>query len=409
MLRLLEGDVGSGKTLVAMLAMYNTALNSKQAVMMVPTEILARQHYETFLKFLGDKDLTIGLAVSAERRLSKATDSKKISTAKVASTADIIIGTQALLTDTTIFRNLSLVVIDEQHRFGVNQRQRLASKAVSNGGNSAPHLLSMTATPIPRTLALVLYQDLSLSVIKQSPIGRLQVLTKLYSEAERPSAYDILAKEISAGHQAFVVCPLIEDSEISDAKAAKSEEAKLKRLFPTWRVGLLHGKLKSKDKEKIMADFASGAIQILVATAVVEVGIDVPNATVMLIESADRFGLAQLHQYRGRVGRGQQQSFCLLLADDLAENSRRRLECLQRFSSGFDLAKEDLKFRGPGEVYGTLQKGFPELKIASLFDVELMTMAQKAAEEYLLQDPNGQLYPKTWAKLKQVISQNHGE
>ncbi len=414
MTRLLEGDVGSGKTIVALLAMLNVVGNGFQSVMLVPTEILAKQHFNTLTKLLAKSDISLGLLTRTEKKLiqnltrpsasqetqsknhennlTKTTKVKKITANDIVAKADIIIGTHSLLQETVNFsvedefssggKKLALLVVDEQHRFGVNQRQALINK--TGGADFAPHLLSMTATPIPRSLALALYDDLSLSIIKTMPEGRLPVMTKIFKETEREQAYDLIRQEVAKGHQAFVVCPLIEEGDLSDAKSAKAEYDKLKNeVFSDLSLGLVHGKLKTKDKEQVMSDFVNNKINILVATAVVEVGVDVPNATVMMIESADRFGLASLHQYRGRVGRSAKQSFCLLLAQETSDKAKERLEAMLKFDNGFDLAKADLKFRGPGEVYGTVQKGFPELKLASLFDFSLMNQARAASLKIL--------------------------
>lgn len=399
MTRLLEGDVGSGKTIVALLAMLNVASNKFQSALLVPTEILARQHFVTLSRLLAKTDFKVALLTRTKQSLSyqDKTNKKEVLKAIAEGQADIIIGTHALIQEAVKFRTLALVVVDEQHRFGVNQRQALIKQ--THSVDSAPHLLSMTATPIPRSLALALYDDLSLSIIKTMPVGRKLALTKIFKEAERDEAYDIIRQEVAKGRQAFVICPLIEESDILGAKSAKAEYDKLKDgVFGDLTLGLIHGKLKAKDKEQVMSDFVDNKINILVATAVVEVGIDVPNATVMLIESADRFGLASLHQYRGRVGRGVEQSFCLLLTDppasetkarqgETSDKAKQRLEAMLKFDNGFDLAKADLRFRGPGEVYGTVQKGFPELKLASLFDFALMNQAREASLKILNQSP----------------------
>ena len=414
MTRLLEGDVGSGKTVVALLAMYNTALNHLQSALLVPTAILAQQHLNAISKLLVNVDLKVGLITRSSKKMVSISKnlsdnkSKKITAEYIAQNADIIIGTHALLQDKINFKNLALVIVDEQHRFGVEQRQLLVKKNANN--QLVPHLLSMTATPIPRSLALALYDDLSLSVIKQQPQGRQIIITKIFSEVERDRAYDFIRQEIDKGRQAFVICPLIEESEAlnqthSNAMrpAVKSVKAEYKflqeQVFSQYKLGLLHGKLKSADKDKIMEQFVQGQLDILVATSVVEVGIDVPNASVMLVESADRFGLAQLHQYRGRVGRGEHQSYCLLAGAETTGKTRERLEAMLKFNNGFDLAKADLKFRGPGEVYGTLQKGFAELKVASLFDFALMGQAKILSQELLAQSANLDKFPLIKEKL----------
>jgi ATP-dependent DNA helicase RecG len=398
--RLLEGDVGSGKTVVALLAMINVASNKFQSALLAPTDILARQHFITLSRLLAKTDFKVALLTRTKQSLSYQDKASKKEVLKAIAEGDVnmIIGTHALIQEAVMFQNLALVVVDEQHRFGVNQRQALITK--TGGVDFAPHLLSMTATPIPRSLALALYDDLSLSIIKTMPTGRIPVVTKIFKEDERAEAYDLIRAEIAKGHQAFVVCPLIEESDILGSKSAKAEYDKLTNgIFGDLVVGLVHGKLKAKDKEQVMSDFVANKINILVATAVVEVGVDVPNATVMMIESADRFGLASLHQYRGRVGRDKEQSFCLLLTEEVgdppspksygeASKAKQRLEAMLEFNNGFDLAKADLKFRGPGEVYGTIQKGFPELKLASLFDFTLMNQARTASLKILDQSPD---------------------
>ncbi|MEI6379207.1 MAG: ATP-dependent DNA helicase RecG [Candidatus Falkowbacteria bacterium] len=381
MMRLLQGDVGSGKTIVAVIAMLNVVLNNRQAALMAPTEILAKQHYQSISRLLMPLGIRVGLLTGSDKKYSQSTDGKKIKADKIVKEAQVIIGTHALIQADLEYPDLALVIIDEQHRFGVEQRQALSDKAKASDTNFEPHLLSMTATPIPRTLALSLYDDLAVSLIPEMPKNRLPIITEVVADHERHRAYGMVAAEISAGRQAFVICPLIDPADNFGTKSVKEEYERLKNdpAFANIEIGLLHGKLTPKAKDQVMADFASGQIQLIVATAVVEVGVDVPNATVMLIESAESFGLAQLHQYRGRVGRGAHQSYCYLLAGDLSDKSRQRLEAMTKYNSGFALAQEDLKFRGPGEVYGTVQKGFPELKIASLFDFALMQEARDAA------------------------------
>ncbi|MCX6796488.1 MAG: ATP-dependent DNA helicase RecG [Candidatus Falkowbacteria bacterium] len=410
MSRLLEGDVGSGKTLVACLAMLNAALNGWQSAIMAPTEILAKQHYETFNKLFGGLNLKIGLVTSSDKQISnlfkadkKAEDKKitygnlnallekklkksKISSKLVAQNADIIVGTHALIQENISFKNLALVIIDEQHRFGVEQRKALTEKS-NLGENKSPHLLSMTATPIPRSLALALYGDLAVSLIDELPEGRKKILTKIVEENKRQKAYEFIREQIKSGRQVFVICPLIDISDKLGVKSVKEEYEKLdKKIFPELAIGCLHGKLKPREKEGIMKNFLENKIKILVSTSVVEVGVDVPNATVMMIEGADRFGLAQIHQFRGRVGRSSFQSYCFLFTDSEADRTLKRLKALETIDNGFELAKIDLKFRGPGEMYGTEQKGFPELKIASLFDYRLMKLARDAAEKIIIQD-----------------------
>jgi len=425
MSRLLNGDVGSGKTLVAVIALLNIALNNKQGVLMAPTEILAQQHFNSISKMLANFPLRIALLTNnyklinntlldtithpqlrseAELRRAKPSYENKppfaspkplakaglsrgelIKTIK-AGEIDIIIGTHALVQEDVKFKNLALAVIDEQHRFGVEQRKALMQK--SGHPSLTPHLLSMTATPIPRSLALALFGDIDVSIIKQMPHGRKPILTKIVSEDKRPAAYNFIREQIRAGRQAFVVCPLIEESDLFGVKSVKEEFFKLDRgVFPEIKMAALHGKLKAKEKEEIMRGFLAGDYKILVSTSVIEVGVDVPNATIMMIEGADRFGLAQLHQFRGRVGRGGEQSYCFLFPSSYDPKTSQRLENLEKISDGFALAQADLKTRGSGEIFGTAQSGFPELKIATLWDYELIKQAQEEAAALLADDP----------------------
>jgi ATP-dependent DNA helicase RecG len=396
MSRLLNGDVGSGKTLVAAIALLNAALNSKQGVLMAPTEILAQQHFNTFSRLLAGFPLRIALLTNNYRSLNDAEPApaqekkteirKKILQMIKAGEIDIVIGTHALLQEDVKFKNLALAVIDEQHRFGVEQRKALMAK--SGHPDLTPHLLSMTATPIPRSLALALFGDLDISVIKQMPVGRKPILTKIVPEEKRAAAYNFIRQQIEAGRQAFVICPLIEESDLYGVKSVKEEFFKLdKAVFPEIKMAALHGRLKAKEKEEIMRGFLLDDYKILVSTSVIEVGVDVPNATIMMIEGADRFGLAQLHQFRGRVGRGAEQSYCFLFPSTNDERTRQRLGSLEKTNDGFALAKIDLKLRGSGEIFGTAQSGFPELKIATLWDYELMQQAQQEAIALLAQDP----------------------
>jgi ATP-dependent DNA helicase RecG len=398
MSRLLEGDVGSGKTLVAILAMLNVSLNKKQSVLMVPTEILAAQHFQSVSRLLKPYNLRISLLTGSHKD-------------KEAAKADIVIGTHALIQEKVNFPDLALAIVDEQHRFGVNQRQKILDFNRASG--ITPHFLSLTATPIPRSLALAIYGDLDLSIINQAPIGRLPITTKLVTESARPAAYDFIRKEIRAGRQAFVICPLIDESDRLGVKSVKQEHEKLdKDIFPELKVGLLHGKLKSSEKEKIMADFLENKIQILVSTSVIEVGVDVPNATLMLIEGAERFGLAQLHQFRGRVGRSTHQSYCLLFpSSEEISNPKtiERLQAMTKYNDGFSLAKIDLKLRGAGELYGESQSGFPELQIASLFDYANIKKAQDEARALVNDDPELKKYPLLKQKLGEWEDKVHME
>jgi ATP-dependent DNA helicase RecG len=373
--RLLEGDVGSGKTVVAAVGAFASFLNGYQTLIMAPTQILANQHYQTLKRLFDKFNIRISLITS---------DVKKIELGR----SDIFIGTHSLLKTKTDFDKVAFVVIDEQHRFGVEQRAHLVKRS------GTPHVLTMTATPIPRTVALTTYGDLDLSILKEMPKGRIKVITWVVSEKKRLGAYDWIEKQVNQNKsQAFIVCPLIEDSEVetlADVKSVTSEFEKLKKIFVKRRLGLLHGRLKPKEKEDILRSFRSGSIDILVSTPVVEVGIDIPNATIMVIEASERFGLAQLHQLRGRVGRGEKQSYCLLFSNFHSGTAYTRLKAMEKSHSGFELAELDLKMRGPGEIFGTAQSGFPELKVASWADFELIKSAKDAATDVI---KNPQKYP----------------
>lgn len=382
--RLLEGDVGSGKTIVAMLAGLNAMASGLQIALMAPTEILAQQHFKNTQTTLPKKYLpaiAILTRTSQEtgdgHKLSKAVLNKKISSGAI----KFVIGTHSLIQDKINFKKLGLVIIDEQHRFGVRQRKALKEK---NQDNRAPHLLSMTATPIPRTLALTLYGDLDISLIKTKPAGRRDIKTFLVPENKRPDAYKFILEKIKKGQQAFVICPLIDESDKLGVKSVTAEYKKLsEKIFPDIKIGMLHGKLKPEDKEKIMTDFKNNKFPLLVATSVVEVGVDIPNATLMIIESAERFGLSQLHQFRGRIGRNELESFCMLFSSDKAENSTKRLRALTKTNDGFKLADLDLELRGSGEIFGNKQTGLIKLKIAKLSETELIKKAQNWAQHIL--------------------------
>jgi ATP-dependent DNA helicase RecG len=377
MSRLLQGDVGSGKTVVAAGAMLAAVANGAQAAVMAPTEILAEQHYRTLSALFGDR-ARVGLLTGSLKSKEKEDFKNRLAAGEI----DIAVGTHALIQSDVDFKDLALAVIDEQHRFGVEQRGTIRAKGYN------PHILVMSATPIPRTLALTIYGDLDLSIIDQMPPGRQVIKTKWQEPRERERAYAFLRSQVQEGRQAFVICPLIEESETIDAKAAVEEYEHLRQVvFPDLHVGLIHGKLRASEKEQVMNAFRDHEIDILVATSVVEVGIDVPNATVMLIEGADRFGLAQLHQFRGRVGRGEHQSYCLLLAEKSGATSDERLRVIETSQDGFRLAEEDLKLRGPGEFFGTRQSGLPDLRIAKLSDVKYLEEARETAQQLFDQDP----------------------
>jgi ATP-dependent DNA helicase RecG len=385
--RLLQGDVGSGKTVVAAAAMLMTVGSDMQAVLMAPTEILAEQHYNNLGKLWGELWLPGVTKLTSHLRLLtgslRQSEKEGIYDEIASGEAKIIVGTHALIQEGLGFRNLGLAVIDEQHRFGVAQRASLRQK----GHN--PHVLVMSATPIPRTLALTIYGDLDISVIDELPPGRKEIVTQWMKPRERERAYGFLRSRVEESQQAFIICPLIEESEKIQAKAAVEEHRRLQEeVFPELRLGLLHGRMKAEEKEAVMRGFYQGALDVLVSTPVVEVGIDVPNATVMLIEGADRFGLSQLHQFRGRVGRGEQQSYCLLLADSPSDMGEQRLQIIESTQDGFKLADEDLKMRGPGEFFGTRQSGLPDLKVARLSDVGVLEEARAAAKEIFQEDPD---------------------
>jgi ATP-dependent DNA helicase RecG len=397
--RLLNGDVGSGKTVVAFMAALETAKAGYQVAFMAPTEVLAKQHFQTLKNFLKTSNLNIALLTSSEAQglslrdsplrtvpegqsLGRAQLKKQITKGII----NITVGTHALIQEGVTFKNLALAIVDEQHRFGVTQRAALQRKIyqIEDGLPTIPHLLSMTATPIPRTLALTIYGDLDISLLKEMPRGRQKIITQVVGPADRKKTYDFIRQQIKAGRQVFVICPLIEESEKLEVKSVTEEYQKLsEEIFPDLKIAMLHGQLKPKEKEEIMEKFKNGQTDILVSTSVVEVGIDVPNATVMMIEGADRFGLAQLHQFRGRVGRSHYQSYCFLFTDSTAKKTHQRLKALLKCTDGFELAEKDLQIRGPGDLAGARQWGLPDLTMGSLNDLELIQKARQAAAEVL--------------------------
>ncbi|MBI2113282.1 MAG: ATP-dependent DNA helicase RecG [Candidatus Wildermuthbacteria bacterium] len=416
--RLLEGDVGSGKTVVAAMAALSCAKAGYQAVFMAPTEILAQQHFKSIGQLLAPFKLTIGLLTGSQDRFISPKlphDSIEISRTKLVEKAkknevQVFIGTHALIQDKVKFANLGLVVLDEQHRFGVRQRAKLLHKATL-----IPHLLSMTATPIPRTLAMSIYGDLDLSVIDEMPKERKRVITQLVPPSLRKETYQFIQKEVEKGRQAFVICPRIQaqepeqDSKL-ELKTVEEEYEKLsKSIFPKFSVAMLHGKMGTQEKEQIMKKFRRGKIDVLVSTSVVEVGVDIPNATCMMIESAERFGLAQLHQFRGRVGRGAHQSYCFLFTESNAVKTRKRLKAIQDSKTGFVLAEMDLKLRGPGDFLGNKQWGIPDFAMEQLADPGIVQEARQAALAVLEKDISLAKHPSLKAKVEDLRTKLHLE
>ncbi|RMD72805.1 MAG: ATP-dependent DNA helicase RecG [Cyanobacteria bacterium J149] len=376
--RLVQGDVGAGKTIVAVFAILTALQSGYQGALMAPTEVLAEQHYRKIVSWFNMLHLPVELLTGSTKTAKR----REIHAQLESGELPLLIGTHALIQDPVQFRNLGLVVIDEQHRFGVQQRAKLLSKGRS------PHVLSMTATPIPRTLALTLHGDLDVSQIDELPPGRQPIQTTVLTGKQRPQAYELIKREVAQGRQAYVIFPLIEESEKLDVKAAIAEYEKFsEKIFPNFNVGLLHGRMSSADKDKALNAFRDNETQIIVSTTVIEVGVDVPNATVMLIENAERFGLSQLHQLRGRVGRGSHKSFCLLVTSSKTPDSIQRLNVLEQSQDGFFISEMDLRLRGPGEVLGSRQSGLPDFALASLVeDQEVLVLAREAAEKILLQD-----------------------
>jgi ATP-dependent DNA helicase RecG len=370
MRRLLQGDVGSGKTAVAAIALAEAVRAGWQAVLMAPTEILARQHH------LGLAPLLDALGVRSEFLSGSLPAARKraIHEAIGGGLAEVVIGTHAVISEGVAFPRLGLTIVDEQHRFGVGQRAALQAK----GSGGEPHVLALTATPIPRTLALTVYGDLSISTIRELPPGRQPIRTEIRDRRGLPKIQEFLAAEAAEGRQGFVVVPLIAESDALGVASAEAELERLRAALPTLRIGIVHGRIRADERDRTMAEFAAGAMDVLVATTVIEVGIDVPNASVMLIEDAERFGLAQLHQLRGRVGRGAHRSYCILLSDSTDELAMRRLEVVRGSQDGFHIAEADLELRGAGNVLGTRQSGLPPLRVASLFEPRHLALAERA-------------------------------
>jgi ATP-dependent DNA helicase RecG len=374
--RLLQGDVGSGKTIVALIAMMAAMESGYQTALMVPTEILAEQHARNIKRILAKSPYRVELLSGS----LKTTQKRGLQQAITAGEVSACVGTQALIQERVSFQNLGLVVIDEQHRFGVMQRAELRARGLS------PEVLVMTATPIPRSLAMTVYGDLDVSIIDEMPPGRTPIKTQVFGEDGRMEVKKLIAREVRAGRQVYVVYPLVEESEKMDLRDATRRYEYLRdKVFPKFTVGLLHGRLKPEEKEEVMRRFITGEVQILVSTTVIEVGVDVPNASVMIVEHAERFGLSQLHQLRGRVGRGAEQSYCLLLASDKqTEVARERLGIMEETNDGFRIAEKDLELRGPGEIMGTRQAGLPEFRVANLVrDLKILEQARAEAEFYL--------------------------
>ena len=377
--RLIQGDVCSGKTAVAAAVIYTAVKNGFQAAMMAPTEILAAQHFESLTKLFEGTDIKIALLTGS----TKTKEKREIKQGLIDGTVDFAVGTHALIQNDVEFKSLALVVTDEQHRFGVEQRASLAMKG------SDPHMLVMSATPIPRTLGLIIYGDLDISVLDELPPGRQTIRTDVVNSAYHQRIYKFIKKAIDEGHQAYIVCSLVDEGENDLIPATEYAENLSNGVFKGYNLGLLHGKMKPKEKENVMNAFARGDVDILVSTTVVEVGVDVPNATIMLIENADRFGLSQLHQLRGRVGRGKAQSYCILVSDNKSENTKERLQVMKNNADGFKIADYDLKVRGPGDFFGKRQHGLPNLGIADLLEnTETLEQCRECARDIIKNDRN---------------------
>jgi ATP-dependent DNA helicase RecG len=435
--RLVQGDVGSGKTVVSLIAAIQVAQRKHQTVIMAPTEVLANQHYETITKLTKGISVKFALLTSSTAMLN----GEKISKSELKEIlskndgVDILIGTHAVIQQDVKFKNLALVVVDEQHRFGIEQRSALLKSDKSKKSPIVPHFLSMTATPIPRTLSLTVFGDLDISIIREKPKNRQRIITQVIPPNKRDTAYDFIRQEVNQGRQIFVICPRIESSDPSkvdpkavdadkkikklkqlkmnplwaDIKAVQDEYKKLsEEIFPDLKVAMLHGKMKAKEKNEIMQSFKDGWYHILVSTSVIEVGVDIPNATIMMIEGADRFGLAQLHQFRGRVGRGAHQSYCLLFSTDGNDNNK-RLKIMTECDDGFLLAEKDMMLRGPGEFFGIKQSGLPDLTMASLANVELIKKARLEARTILKEDPSLTAYPLLLQRLSEFQKLSHFE
>lgn len=376
--RLIQGDVGCGKTAVAATVCFNAVNNGYQAAFMAPTEILAQQHFETLTKMFESFDISVELLIGSMTKSQKDKVRARLQSGEI----DIVVGTHALITDATKFFRLGCAITDEQHRFGVEQRAKLAQKG------EQPHVLVLSATPIPRTLGLIIYGDLDITQIDELPPGRQIVKTMLISSEKRENAFGFIKQEIDSGRQCYIVCPLVEEGEL-DLQSAEDYAAELMlKEFADYPVGILHGKMKAKEKEAVMNRFLSGDISVLVSTTVIEVGVDVKNASVIMIENAERFGLSQLHQLRGRVGRGEHKSYCILVSDNHSEDTTKRLSTMCRTNNGFEIADEDLRLRGPGDFFGSRQHGLPQLNIADFTDMDSLKLTQQAAQHIISQSPD---------------------
>jgi len=421
----MEGDVGSGKTVVALAIAYLLIKNNFQVAFMAPTEVLAKQHFQTLIKLLKPFEIKIACITGDGVTIKDGFLDGKVSKEYIIESLQnktpwLIVGTHALIQKSVSFGNLGLVIIDEQHRFGVEQRKKLLDEKQNK---LVPHLLSMTATPIPRTLALAMYGDLELSILDEMPKGRQKIITKIVSKRSEDKMFEFIKEQIEEGRQAFVVCPRIEEQTESEkknilsfdqilnyeVKAVKKEFEKIKKHFDPIEVAMLHGKMKPKEKGEIMNDFNSGKTKILVSTSVIEVGIDVPNVSIMVIEGAERFGLSQLHQFRGRVGRGEHQSYCFLFTESNGKVTRERLKAMIEYSDGFKLAEIDLNLRGPGEFFGTNQSGFPDLAMQALSDTKTLAKIHEEAKDIIAKDSSLKSHPQLSIRYKEFLEKFHME
>lgn len=418
--RLLNGDVGSGKTIVAAIASLEVAQKKHQTAIMAPTEVLTRQHFESFCDVFKNQNINIALLTNAYKLSCNPKESEefhnhtreelliKIRTGKI----DIIIGTHAIIQKGITFEKLALIIVDEQHRFGVNQRAYLQQKSSEiniskKAKNKTPHFLTMTATPIPRTLSMAFFGNLDISLLDEMPKNRKPIITKVIPPKERKQTQDFVRQEINEGRQAFIIFPLVEESKaLADIKAAVTEHKKIsEKIFPDMKVGLIHGRMKSSEKEKVMQDFKDRKYNILISTSVIEVGIDIPNASIMIIEDAERFGLSQLHQFRGRIGRGEHQSYCFLFGKE----SNPRLKVMENHSNGFDIAEKDLNLRGPGQFFGTRQSGIPDIAMENIANVKLIQFSKKEAQEITKKDPKLKQHPLIKERLAKFEEKIHFE